>query len=340
MTIKDIAKRCGVSISTVSRVLNNHPDVSEAVRKQVLAVIEAEHYVPNSSARDLVKSQSDTIGLVVRGVGNPFYIDLIHVIEHKVAQAGYALVVHYIPSSESEVRAGAELIRSKKLRGLILLGGCFDHTLDDIALLTVPFVCCTFTNSFGSLSENAYSSVTINDREEARKATKLLIDHGHRSIAIVLDSVQDGSISELRYQGYCQALEEAGIPLDADLVEETNAYSPDGAYDSACRLLKRRSDITAVFTIADAMAMGVIKALHDNGKHVPTDCSVIAIDGITMTIYTIPTLTTLVQPKEQMGEEAVDILVDLIENHSKNRHVVLSTTVRLGGSVAHFSSAN
>ena len=199
MTIKDIAKRCGVSISTVSRVLNNHPDVSEAVRKQVLAVIEAEHYVPNSSARDLVKSQSDTIGLVVRGVGNPFYIDLIHVIEHKVAQAGYALVVHYIPSSESEVRAGAELIRSKKLRGLILLGGCFDHTLDDIALLTVPFVCCTFTNSFGSLSENAYSSVTINDREEARKATKLLIDHGHRSIAIVLDSVQDGSISELRY---------------------------------------------------------------------------------------------------------------------------------------------
>lgn len=339
MTIKDIAKRCGVSISTVSRVLNDHPDVSEAVRKQVLAVIEAEHYVPNSSARDLVKSQSDTIGLVVRGVSNPFYVDVIHAIEHKVAQAGYALVVHYIPSSESEIRAGAELIRSKKLRGLILLGGCFDHSLDDVALLTVPFVCCTFTNSFGSLAEDAYSSVTINDREEARKATKLLIDHGHRNIAIVLDSVQDGSISELRYQGYCQALEEAGIPLDLELVEETDAYSPDGAYDGTRRLLKRRSDVTAVFTIADAMAMGVIKALHDNGKQVPTDCSVIAIDGITMSIYTIPTLTTLVQPKEQMGEESVDILVDLIENQSKNRHVVLSTTVRLGGSVAHISNA-
>ena len=340
MTIKDIAKRCGVSISTVSRVLNNHPDVSEAVRKQVLAVIEAEHYVPNSSARDLVKSQSDTIGLVVRGVGNPFYIDLIHVIEHKVAQAGYALVVHYIPSSESEVRAGAELIRSKKLRGLILLGGCFDYSPDDIALLSVPFVCCTFTNSFGSLSENAYSSVTINDREEARKATKLLLDHGHRNIAIILESVQDGSISELRYQGYCQALQEAGIPLDRQLVEETDDYSPDGAYAGTYHLLDRRNDVTAIFTISDAMAMGVIKALHEKGKQVPSDCSVIAIDGITMSVYTIPTLTTLVQPKEQMGEEAVDILVDLIENHSKNRHVVLSTAVRLGGSVAHFSSAN
>lgn len=340
MTIKDIAKRCGVSISTVSRVLNNHPDVSAAVRKQVLAVIEAEHYVPNSSARDLVKSQSDTIGLVVRGVSNPFYVDVIHAIEHKVAQAGYALVVHYISSSESEIRAGAELIRSKKLRGLILLGGCFDHSLDDVALLTVPFVCCTFTNSFGTLSEDTYSSVTINDREEARKATKLLIDHGHRNIAIVLDSVRDGSISELRYQGYCQALEEAGIPLVLDLVEETNAYSPNGAYDGTCRLLKRRNDVTAIFTIADAMAMGVIKALHDNGKQVPTDCSVIAIDGITMSIYTIPTLTTLEQPKDQMGEEAVDILVDLIENRSQNRHVVLSTTIRPGGSVAHFSNAN
>lgn len=340
MTIKDIAKRCGVSISTVSRVLNNHPDVSAAVRKQVLAVIEAEHYVPNSSARDLVKSQTDTIGLVVRGVGNPFYVDVIHAIERKVAQAGYALVVHYIYSDEDEVRAGAELIRSKKLRGLILLGGCFDYSSDDIALLSVPFVCCTFTNSFGSLAEDAYSSVTINDREEARKATKLLLDHGHRKIAIVLKSVQDGSISELRYQGYCQALEDTGLSLDPELVEETNDFSPEGAHDGIYRLLKRRSDVTAVFTISDAMAMAAIKALHDNGKQVPADCSVIAIDGITMSAYTIPTLTTLVQPKEQMGEEAVDILVDLIENESKNRHVVLNTTIRLGGSVARLGNVN
>ncbi len=340
MTIKDIAKSCGVSVSTVSRVLNNHPDVSASVRKQVLAVIEAEHYVPNSSARDLVKSQSDTIGLVVRGVGNPFYVDVIHAIERKAAQAGYALVVHYIYSNEDEVRAGAELIRSKKLRGLILLGGCFDYSTEDIALLSVPFVCCTFTNSFGSLSEGSYSSVTINDREEARKATKLLIDHGHRNIAIVLESVQDGSISELRYQGYCQALQEAGIPLDPQLVEETDDYSPEGAYAGTCRLLERRKDVTAVFTISDAMAMATIKALHENGKQVPADCSVIAIDGITMSVYAIPTLTTLVQPKEELGEEAVGILVDLIEHQSQNRHVVLSTTVRLGGSVAHYSNAN
>lgn len=340
MTIKDIAKRCGVSISTVSRVLNSHPDVSDTVRKQVLAVIEAEHYVPNNSARDLVKSQSDTIGLVVRGVGSPFYTDVILAIEREVAQAGYALVVHYISSGEDEVLAGAELIRSKKLRGLILLGGCFDYTQNDAALLTVPFVCCAYTNRFGSLAENTYSSISINDREEARKATQLLIEHGHRNIAILLESTKDGSISELRYQGYCQALVDAGIPLDPDLVEETHDYSPAGAYAGICRLLKRRDDITAIFSISDIMAMAAIKALYDHGKQVPSDCSIIAIDGITMSAYSIPTLTTLVQPKEQMGEEAVHILVDLIENQSSNRHVEVTTTVRMGGSVADFGGAD
>ena len=120
-------------------------------------------------------------------------------------------------------------------------------------------------------------------------------------------------------------------------MEETDDYSPEGAHAGINRLLKRRSDVTAVFTISDAMARAAIKALHENGKQVPADCSVIAIDGITMSAYTIPTLTTLVQPKVEMGEEAVNILVDLMNNQSKNRHVVLKTTVRPGGSVAHLS---
>lgn len=339
MTIKDIAKRCGVSISTVSRVLNNHPDVSEAVRRQVLAVIEAEHFVPNSSARDLVKSQSDTIGLVVRGVGNPFYVDVIHAIEQKAAQAGYALVVHYIYSGEDEVRAGAELILSKKLRGLILLGGCFDYTEKDIATLNVPFVCCTFTNSFGTLPEHTYSSVTIDDREEAYRAVGHLLGQGHRKIGIVLESVRDGSIGELRYQGYCRAMEEAGIPVDPAWVAETGAYDPVAAYERVDRLAREGSDVTALFVISDAMAMAAIKALHDNGKRVPEDCSVIAIDGITMSNYSIPTLTTLVQPKQQLGEESVRMLVDMIGNKSGNHHLRMATALRQGGSVAPCEAA-
>ena len=179
MTIRDIAKRCSVSVSTVSRVLNNHPDVSAASRARVLEAVREAHYVPNNSARDLVRPQSDGIGLVVRGVGNPFFTGVIQAIERAIGGAGYNLVLHQIRSEGDELRAGAELARSRRLLGLVLLGGRFDYTPEQVALLDVPFVCCSYTNSFGSLAKDAYSSVTIDDQREACRAVRLLTDQGH-----------------------------------------------------------------------------------------------------------------------------------------------------------------
>ena len=333
MTIKDIAERCGVSVSTVSRVLNNHPDVSAANRERVMAVVQELHYVPNNSARDLVKPAADSIGLVVRGVGNPFFTGIIRAMERMITEAGYTMVLHQIQSGEDELRAGAELARSKRLLGLILLGGCFDYTPEQTASLGVPFVCCTYTNSFGTLEGNDYSSVSIDDEQAAYRAVRLLTDHGHRKIGVILESVCDHSISQLRYKGYCQALQDAGIPLDPELVEETVTYEMADGYAGMERLLKRRSDLTAVFAISDAMAVAAMKALHDHGKRVPEDCSVVAIDGIDMSAYFVPTLTTLVQPQQELGENSVRILVDMIEGRAGNCHLQLETQVRQGGSV-------
>ena len=333
MTIKDIAELCGVSVSTVSRVLNNHPDVSAANRERVMAVVQSSHYVPNNSARDLVKPQSDTIGLVVRGAGNPFFTGIIPVIEQAIHQAGYTMVLHQIRPGEDELRAGAELARSKRLRGLILLGGRFDYTKDQVALLGIPFVCCTYTNSFGTLKDTTYSSVTIDDRASAHWAVKQLLAAGHRRIAVLLDSVCDHSISQLRYLGYRQALEEAGIPCDLHLVEETHSFDMPVAYESTLRLLARRDDFTALFVISDSMAVAAMKALHDHGKRVPEDCSVVAIDGIDMSAYVIPTLSTLVQPQRALGENAVAILVDILEGRSGPRHLLLKTSLRQGESI-------
>ncbi len=333
MTIKDIAKRCGVSVSTVSRVLNNHPDVSDAVRERVMETVREVHYVPNNSARDLVKPQSNTIGLVVRGVGNPFFSGVIPSIENAAGQAGYTLVFRQIPSGEDEIGAGASLVKSKKLRGLILLGGCFDYSPEQIAVLKVPFVCCTYTNRFGALEDDSYSSVAINDQKEAYRAVELLIGQGHRKIALLLDSKEDHSISQLRYKGYCQALADYGIPLDEELVEETKKFDMESAYEAMRRLIWRRDDFTAAFIIADSMAVAAMKALSDEGWSVPKDCSVIAIDGITMSAYTVPTLTTLVQPAEELGTNSVQILVDMIEGQAGNRHMELDTSLRTGGSI-------
>lgn len=333
MTIKDIAKACGVSVSTVSRVLNDHPDVSAANREKVMAVVQELHYVPNSSARDLVKAPSDAIGLVVRGVGNPFFTNIIHAVEEACSKAGYTMVLHQIRSGEDELRAGAELARSKRLRGLILLGGCFDYTPERIAPLEIPFVCCTYTNDFGTLPKDSFSSVSIDDRKEAYRAVRLLTEQGHRKIAVILDSVHDHSISQLRYSGYCQALKDSGIPLDEDLLEETVTFEMSDGYAGMERLLARRDDFTAVFVISDNLAIAAMKALHDHGKRVPEDCSVVSIDGIEMSTYVVPTLTTLVQPQKEMAEESVRILLDMIEGRAGNRHLQLDTVTRQGGSV-------
>ena len=335
MTIKDVAEHCGVSVSTVSRVLNHHPDVSDGIREKVLQVVREMHYVPNNSARDLVKPKSDSIGLVVRGVGNPFFTGVIRAIERAITDAGYTMVLHQIQSGEDEVRAGAELARSKRLQGLILLGGCFDYTPEQTAALGIPFVCCTYTNSFGTLKKDAFSSVSIDDQREACRAVRFLTEQGHRKIAVLLDSLHDHSISQLRYMGYCQALEESGIELDPGLVEETVTFEMADGYLGMERLMERRQDFTSVFVISDAMAVAAMKALHDHGKRVPKDCSVVAIDGIDMSAYMIPTLTTLVQPQEEMGETAVKILVDMVEERAGNRHVLLETTPRVGGSVCN-----
>ena len=137
MTIKDIAKLSGVSVSTVSRVLNNRPDVSEVCRSRVNAVIQSSNYIPNNSARDLVKIRSDAIGLVVRGVSNSFYTDIIRSIEKSIDAAGYTMVMRHIASCDDEVKCGAEMEREKRLRGIVFLGGCHDYTKERIKLLNV-----------------------------------------------------------------------------------------------------------------------------------------------------------------------------------------------------------
>ncbi|WP_282742129.1 LacI family DNA-binding transcriptional regulator [Olsenella uli] len=334
MTIKDVAEYCGVSVSTVSRVLNDHPDVSDSVRSMVNEAIERLHYVPNRTARDLVSVPSATLGVVVRGRGNAFFAPIIDAISREAAEEGYSLVPQMITSNEDEVSAAAEFVRAKRLRGVVLLGGHFDYTRAEVAGINVPFVCCSFDNQFGDLDSADYSSVSIDDTAEAFKATSTLIGAGHTHVAMLLDSSSSNSIGELRYKGYCAALLDAGIQLDDDLVVEVGDFSMAATYEATAKLLARRPDVTAIFAISDLMGVAAMKAASDAGLRTPDDISVIAIDGIETTLYTIPTLTTLCQPQETLGKQAVKILVDVLDKRLPSKHVRLETTLREGGSVA------
>ncbi len=333
MTIKDIARISGVSITTVSRVLNNRPDVSDESRRRVLDVIESNNYIPNNSARDLVKTRSDAIGLMVRGVSNPFYTDIIRASEAAITTRGYTMVMQQIGSNEDELKRAAIMEREKRLRGIILLGGRFDYTSADLALLNIPFVCCSFANHYGTLDPADYSSVSIPDKETAYQAVRYLIDNGHRRIAALITNPGDRSISQLRYEGYVQALREAGLSLDPSLVICTDTFNIQGAYRAMNGALDAGAAFTAVFAISDNMAIGAMRALREHGCSIPDNCSVIAIDGIEVSDYIDPPLTTLCQPMEDMGRHSVKILLDMVEKRSGNRHETLSTVLRPGASV-------
>ena len=333
MTIKEIARLCGVSISTVSRVLNNRPDVSPEVRSLVMGVVREQNYVPNNSARDLVKGRFDVIGVVVRGVSNPFYAGIIKAIENRVAGMGYTMLIQQIDVHDDEIKCGAIMEREKKLRGIIFLGGRSDYSSAELALLNVPFVCCSYTNSYGTLADAEYSSVSIEDEQAAYAAVSELIRLGHRRIAALVSETEDHSISELRYLGYLRALCEHGIEPDENLLAGAGSYGMEQAYNATAKLVERCDDFTAVFAISDIMAIAAIKALEDAGRTVPESCSIIAIDGLELSKYTRPTLTTISQPAEEMGEESLDILIDMIEGQGRNRHMILETTLRPGNSV-------
>jgi DNA-binding LacI/PurR family transcriptional regulator len=334
VTIKDIARACGVSVSTVSRVLNNRPDVSADVRRRVLEHVEASGYIPNNSARDLVRSESDAIGVVVRGTGNLFFADVLKTVSREIENSGYTMVPHFIESGTDEVRAGAVLEREKKLRGLLFLGGRFDYSPAELSTVKVPYVCCSYTNCFGTLREEDYSSVSIDDYATAYRAVEILINMGHRRIAALVPACRDRSISELRYKGYRAALRDYGIEFDSRLLAEAGgSYGLAQAYEGTCRLLDSGADFTAIFFVSDTTAIAGIKAIEDRGLKVPDDISVIAIDGLGISEYTTPTLTTMVQPAEEMGRESVRILVSMLENRGRAKHLCVPANLRTGASV-------
>ena len=333
MTIKDIAKACGVGVSTVSRVLNGRPDVSAEVRERVLNMVEATGYIPNNSARDLGRSRSDAIGVVVRGTGNLFFAEVLKTVALEIDRRGYTMVPRFIGEDDDEVKAGAILEREKKLQGLIFLGGRFDYTPAELSLVGVPYVCCSFTNSFGSLAEEEYSSVCIDDFRTAYQAVEKLIEHGHRRIAALVPSCSDHSISELRYEGYKAALREHDIPFDEALVMECGGcFTMPAAYEGMEKLLARGALFTAVFVLSDTTALAAIKALEDRGRRVPEDASVIAIDGLEISSYTVPTLSTMTQPAEEMGRESVKLLLEVMDG-GPHRPIRLEPVFRAGASL-------
>ncbi len=325
MNIRDIARISGVGVSTVSRVLNNHPDVKESTRENVLRVIKESNYVPNNSARILKQNNTKNIGVLVKGVFNPFFSELINVIGNKINENKYTMILQqndYV--LEHEVENIISFVKEKRLQGIICLGGNFiDLDGDSFKNIDVPVI-LTSVNTVSPSGRDKYSTVGINNLQSAYDATDYLIKKGHKNIALMIGEENDFCVSWWRYKGYIKALKDNNIePNDENLI--IGDYDSNIAYKVTLDFLKKRKDITAIFAISDIMAMGVAKAVIDSGLIVGKDISIVGFDGMNISRYYNPGITTIKQPMEEMAIKSVEILFDLLKNKCENQHVLLDT---------------
>lgn len=326
LNIKDIAKISGYAVSTVSRVINNHPDVKDETREKILKIIEKYNYIPNNSARNLKRSESKNIGVLVKGIFNPFFSKMVQSIEERIAEEGYTMVLHYNDENSDDIEAAVELIKEKKLRGLVCLGGNFDE-FDESQLigLKTPIVLTSTNIVEKSKSKKKFSSVIIENEKAAFKAVDYLCRLlGHKKIGIITTGAGDRSIGQLRFKGYKKALKQNNIDYNEEFLE-IGEYTFESAYKAMNRLLDKDLGVTAVFVTSDIMAIGASKAILSRGLKIPDNISVMGFDGIEYAKYFHPSITTVKQPQEEMGNKSIEILFGLIKKEKKHQHIILET---------------
>ncbi len=324
-TIKDIAKICGVGVSTVSRAINNHPDINPETKEKIMNTIKEYGYVPNNSARNLKRVDAKAIAVLVKGISNPFFANMIKVIEKECKKKHYYMELSHIESDEDEVDAALKVVKEKRLRGIIFLGGLFSHSDEKLRKLTVPFVFSTAGSIPENISKKLYSNICVDDRKESARIVDYLIGLGHEKIAMVVAEPNEQSIGKLRLDGYYEALQAHDIAINPNLVYQTTNevghFSMENGYRTTKRLIESGEEFTAVYAMADVLAIGAIRALLESGLRVPEDVSVAGYDGIDVSGYISPSLTTIRQPVEDMAKNTVKLLFDIIAGKKEHQHI-------------------
>ena len=324
LTIKDVARICGVGVSTVSRAINNHPDINPETKQKVMDTIREQGYIPNNSARNLKRTDAKSIAVLVKGMTNPVFSSMIRVIEAEIKRKKYAMVLNHVNPNEDEVDVALEVAKEKRVRGIIFLGGYFNHGEEKLEKLPVPFILSTVGCAPENVNRKQYSFLSVDDEKESHKMISHLIDRGHRRIAILCAETEDRSIGYLRLLGYRKALSEHGIAEDEKLIrrmkEEYEAYSYENGYAMMRELLQEDQNFTAVFAISDIMAMGACRAIKDAGKRVPEDIAVAGFDGIAAGDFFIPRITTIRQPVEEIALTTIKLLFAILDGTEKHQH--------------------
>ena len=332
MTIKDIARLSGCGVATVSRVLNNHPDVSGETRQRVLAVVEENGFQPNNNAKRLKQQAGNSVLILVKGTQNMLFAGLVERLQALLGENDQDASVHYLDEDGDEVGYALRLCRERKPPGILFLGGDLDRFRQGFGAITVP--CVLLTNTAQGLGFGNLSSLTTDDRAAAAQVIGFLAEKGHRHIGVLGGNWACSQISYRHLLGCRERMEQLGLPFEETQCEPCR-YSMADAYEAARRLLGRCPELTAIFAMSDVMATGAIRAIRDLGRRVPEDVSVVGYDGVPISDYLVPRLATVRQDTQLLAQRGVELLLRSIRRpDSSPVHDVVPFRLIPGESVA------
>ncbi len=314
VTIRDVARRAGVSPMTVSRVINDSARVSPATRGRVEEAISELGYVPSRLARGLSARRTGTLALIVPDVANPFFTLIVRGAEDVARRAGYRMIICDTRADLDLEREVIEEMIAHRVEG-ILIAAVSDRSREHLRRLEgfgVPFVLVDRT------VRGIDADVVLGDNAEgARRLVEHLVSLGHRRIGMVVES-DDVSTARDRLRGYRAALEEAGLPYDADLVADATV-DPSGGVTGMRNLLALERRPTAVFTVNNLVALGAIEAVRAEGLEVPDDLALVCFDDIEYASRLYPFLTVMEQPAETFGTLGTQLLLERVEGRAPER---------------------
>lgn len=319
VTIYDVAREAGVSMATVSRVVNNNPNVKPQTRKKVYEAIERLGYRPNAVARGLASKKTTTVGVVIPDISVANFAEVARGIEDIANMYHYNIILTNADKrKEKEIRVINTLLE-KQVDGLLFMGGAVtEEHLQAFQTSNVPIVLCGTTDE-----KNSMPAVDIDHEAAAFDAVNYLIQQGHKSIAMISGTLHDPVAGYPRFRGYQRALEQAGIPYREDYVRAGN-YRYESGIEAAQYFLQLSERPTAILAATDEMAIGAIHGLQDAGVKVPEDISVMGMDNIRISSMVRPLLTTIAQPMYDIGAVSMRLLTKLMKKEAvENAKVTL-----------------
>ena len=321
MTIKDIARECGCGLGTVSRALNNKPGIKEETRQKILEVVEKHGFAINNHAKQLKAHDSMTIAIIIKGASNILLTSMLSVIQKKLETLPYTTSVTVIEEEDNEASVANHIYYEEKPIGIIFLGGNPDKYSEDFNKIKIP--CVLISNEAENIENSNLSSVSTDNLIASEYSAKYLIDKGHRKIGIIGGNLNNSEITNKRYQGFLKTVKDAGLDFNFDKSYVAAKYTFEGGATAVKKLIEQNPDITAVWTMSDAMAIGAMRELQDLGYKVPEEISVIGFDGLPIAGYYTPRLTTIMQQEVELAEKGLDLLLGSIEDKAPAAHLLV-----------------